>query len=158
MGYCVSVFDSSGERLIVFLEGSEVKLKLAVRHPALKYRVLPWVMHQFCNKICKVPAIPGTFVIVGYILWALVKLLQFRLVAMTHQLKLRHEASLEADVLLWHDPQSFSLVVFQCLLSVTATHVVENCWKRPSIMVSVLSDGDFSWRSKIPPHFLCLLF
>ena len=68
----------------------------------------------------------------------MVKLPWFLLVAMTSQLKWRHEATLDADVLLWHDVWSLLLAVLRCLIPAPATNVVESCWKRPSTMVASL--------------------
>ena len=61
---------------------------------------------------------------------------------MTSPLKLRQEASFAADVLPWHNVWSLSLLVLQCLLLLPATNEVESCWKRPSTMVCIISDGD----------------
>ena len=65
------------------------------------------------------------------------------LVVMTSRLKLRLEASLDSDVLLWHDVWSLSLPVLQCLLPVAATNAVESCWKGPSTMECIISDEHF---------------
>ena len=53
------------------------------------------------------------------------------------------EASQDADVALLHDVWSFSLVVLQFLLQVSAPSAVESCWRRRWITVCILSDGVF---------------
>ena len=103
-------------------------LPMCCASSVLQYFILFWIRS-------------GHFHMLG-VSWALVSFLYFLLVVMTSRLKLKHEASLDDEVLWWHDVWSLWQVLLRCLLPVAATNAVESCWKRPSTIVCINSDGD----------------
>ena len=166
--YCVLVFDSSGEpaarpadAFAVVLGGSESEFEVGRAKschdvPSLEKRSSMGCASKFWHCLVLFWLCSGHLSIFG-ISEELVKLLWFRRVVITSRLKLRHEASVDADVPLWHDVWSLSLVALQCLLPVAATNAFESYWKRPSTMVCIISDVDILWCSMIAPHSLRLL-